>query len=63
MTDMTLEDLAREVQHVRRLQDKYFRIRDRTHLAECKDAERRLDEKAKAILAPPPEPSLFEDQP
>lgn len=58
---MTLTDLAREVLHLLRLQEEHERTKNRTRLAEVRDAERRLRKKVEEIVNPP-QPSMFEGQ-
>lgn len=50
---MTAPDLARLTLKVLDKQQEYFRGRNGTVLAECRDLERRLRDACKAVLNPP----------
>lgn len=55
---MTVEELAKLVVQMRKAQTRYFNTRDRTHLNESKDLERRVDA-ALAFVLHPQTPTLF----
>jgi hypothetical protein len=57
---MTLIELAQLVKQMRSSQKNYFRTRDHSVLAVCRDWEGRVDQEVKAVLCPP-ESSLFSE--
>ena len=57
----SLEELARFVEAMRRLQSEYFRTRSNNVLRDCRDMERRVDQRIKEILHPAAPALPFEE--